>query len=177
MLHQRKLATIVLASACGCFSLLPHVGCDKLTSSSAQADRRTDEAITKALASPDAQSAQAALKQAVAEAADSPAAKARASAALAQAEYQRGAELIRSISEREIEADGLVFEIGQLGASLGTSNALIKGYKNYDPQQVKQEIAARVAEAQGGANQTVWLKEIGATLPTVSAADAGDLPP
>src|SRR5690242_11184004 len=106
MRPQRKLATLILGSVCS-ISLLSYTGCDKLQSPAAQADRRTDEAIERAVGQSDFAGKQRELKQALSEAADSPAARARASAALAQTEYQRGTEMLRAISEHEIEGDGL----------------------------------------------------------------------
>ncbi len=141
---------------------------------SAEADQSVREAIVK---SQEAQrkggeegqkEAQQILEGAVAKTDASNGTKAQAKSALGQLQLDAARATLRDSSRYEIEAGRLALEIAQLSDLVGRSNTLVEGYKQNDPQKVKESIDQQIAQAQGGADKAAWFTNEKMTIPTLA---------
>jgi len=115
------------------------------------------------------------LQQAAAQSNASPMAQARSNGMLAQVEMQMANDLLPRIDDGEVRMSQLITQIRQLGESISTANALIAGYRKYDPEDVKHAAATQQAAAAGDANNAEWIKNAAGNgakgLPTLSAVN------
>lgn len=152
------VSTALLAGGCG----------------SAEADQSVRDAIVK---SQEAQrkggdegqkEAQQILESAVQKTDASNGTKAQAKSALGQLQLDAARDTLRDSSRYEIEAGRLALEIAQLSNLVGRSNTLVEGYKQNDPQKVKESIDQQIAQAQGAADKPAWITNEKMTLPTLA---------
>jgi predicted metal-dependent phosphoesterase TrpH len=164
-LTKLALAVSVTAAAIGCDD--PH-----------QADRRVRETIEQSrlaqASGPEGQEkAQTLLQQAAAEANAAAATKAHAKGMLAQAEFDSAISRM-SNPQNGVDAGnraiaGLLFEIGQLGQQIGSSNSLVTTYRAYEPKSEREAVQQRIAEATGAPDKAAWIGEGGVAVPTLAA--------
>ncbi|HEY7086899.1 MAG TPA: hypothetical protein VH518_02350 [Tepidisphaeraceae bacterium] len=168
LLRWRTATVVLLVGVLG-------VGCDD-----SAADRKVREALraaqdTAAAAAPSEEGDQARanarklLETAAANTDASLGMRATAKAALAQSEFDAANRIIREIDRKEMELSRVAWETTQLALQVHTSGSAIAGYKLFDPKTVREAIATRIAEAQGGPDKPAWFTHGGATIPTLSA--------
>jgi hypothetical protein len=92
-----------------------------------------------------------------------------AKAAHAQAELEQANRLIIDIERKEIELRRVAFEILQLAVQIRASGSSASGYRQFNPNPAREQIAAKIAEAQGGAGKAAWFTHGDSTIPTLSA--------
>jgi hypothetical protein len=124
------------------------VGCDD-----ASADKQVRAELHKAYQHASAGTAEGltqakqVLDTAAANANASPAVQANAKALLAQVELEAARGAQRSIDERMMDVARHVADIAQLGQQISTTNALIAGYKQYDPRETLAAIQKNMVHA------------------------------
>jgi uncharacterized coiled-coil DUF342 family protein len=148
------------------------VGCD---SDVRRADRQVQQDLTRGIelvrdGSPESvQQATQIFEQAASNQVISVATRANAKALLAQSELERARTTQQKIDGLQIELARLVWEANQLAQQISTTNALVAGYRKYDPAEAKTNIEKSIADATGGPERPAWFTHDKTTLPTLSA--------
>ncbi len=166
-----RLAKVALLAACGAGIA---IGCDD----SHQADKRVQKTIEEsrlARLQPDgADKAQQLLNKAAADSDASPATRAHVKSLLGHAMVDAANERISNpddgIDAGNREIGRLMWEIGQLGQQIQTSNNLVGSYAQFEPKEAKDKAAADAAAVTGAPDKPIWVGENGAAIPTIAAA-------
>jgi hypothetical protein len=144
-------------------------GCDTAQNEADKEVRSTIQEARDARAEGNADAAQQKLTAAAGNAEASDAAKAAAKAALAQAELSNAREVVHKINEAELQLARVGWEIVQLSQQIHSSSVSVEGYQKYEPKVVREAIAQRIAEAQGGADKPAWFTHGNSVIPTLAA--------
>ena len=147
------------------------IGCDDTRS----ADRRVQNDLNRGIelaqqgTEQSIKQAQQVLETAASDSAASPATRANAKALLAQTELENARNAQREADRLQIELARLVWQADELGLQIGTTNALVAGYRKYDPQEARANIEKAIADATGGPEKPAWFTHENTTLPTLAA--------
>jgi hypothetical protein len=143
------------------------MGCDDRGT----ADKAVRQQLTRAreLTATDAEGARQLLTTAAANADASPAVRAAAQAALAQAELDAAHVALRAIDRTEMQLARSMWQIGQLAGQIHTGSSTAEGYSKYESKPARDALAEKIAEAEGGPSKAVWITHEGVTLPTLFA--------
>jgi hypothetical protein len=144
-------------------------GCDTAQNEADKEVRSTIQEARDARAEGNVDAAQQKLAAAAGNAEASDAAKAAAKAALAQAELSNAREVVHKINQAELQLARVGWEIVQLSQQIHSSSVSVEGYQKYEPKVVREAIAQRIAEAQGGADKPAWFTHGNAVIPTLAA--------
>ena len=161
--------TTLLATASLCLGFALLVGCDD-----ASADKQVRAELHKAYQHASAGTAEGltqakqVLDTAAANANASPAVQANAKALLAQVELEAARAAQRNIDERMMDVARHVADIAQLAQQISTTNALIAGYKQYDPRETLAAIQKNIADATGGPDKPAWFTHENTQIPTLA---------
>lgn len=170
MRASAKRLAILAAASVSLTGLM--VGCERLESESAQADRRVEASMREGqiqLRSGGFDAAIASLDKAVGESAASAAAKARANSLLGQAEYESATALLEKVNYTEIEIARMVWDLDRLANRLQSANAVVASSKNYDPKALLAEVDKNIAAAKGGSDKATWSIQDDVKIPTLNA--------
>jgi myosin heavy subunit len=157
---------------CSLLAALAVGGCD---TSSGKADKRIDDFIAQAMpkmdgADEDLSSAQKLLDSAARETDASLPQKIRAKALLAQIELQTAERVQPKIDQTQSRIDQLIWEINSMASQVQEHNQVAAALSTYDPAQLQASLKKIVSDAQGSADQPVWVKSDVGTVPTLAAA-------
>lgn len=147
-------------------------GCD---SDVRRADRQVQQELNRGIelaregSTESVQKATQIFEQAASNQSASLATRANAKGLLAQSELERARIAQQQIDSLQIELARLIWEANRLAQQISTTNALVAGYRKYDPAEAKRNIAKSIADATGGPQQPAWFTHENTTLPTLSA--------
>ncbi len=156
----------------GLASLLILSGCDEQS-----ADRKVQNDVDRshqlALGGTEESLSQARqlLESASTNASASPATQANAKALLAQIELEAARAAQRDIDRQMMDVSRLCSDITQLGQQIATTNALIAGYRRYDPQEALASIQQKIADATGGPDRAAWFTHENSQIPTLTVLE------
>ena len=157
---------------CSLLAALAVGGCD---TSSGKADKRINDFIAQAMpkldgADEDLSSAQKLLDSAARETDASLPEKIRAKALLAQIELQTAERVQPKIDQTQSRIDQLIWEINSMASQVQEHNQVAAALATYDPAQLQTSLKKIINDAQGSADQAVWVKSDVGTVPTLAAA-------
>lgn len=164
MLLYGKRSLILLSLASSAFV----AGCDD-QSADRQAQKDVERGHLLALGGTEESLTQSKqlLESASANAAASPAVQANAKSLLAQVELEAARAAQRDIDRQMMDLSRLVSEITQLSQQIATTNALVAGYRTYDPKAALASIEKNIADATGGPDKSAWFTHDDAQIPTL----------
>ncbi len=163
-----KIFSVLLSGA----SLLAVAGCD---TSSGKADKRIDDFIAQAVpkmdgADQDLSAAQKLLDSAARETDASLPQKIRAKALLAQIELQTAESIQPKIDKTQSQIDQLIWDINSMAYQVQEHNQVAAALGKYDPAQLQTSLKKIITDAQGSADQPIWVKSDTGSVPTLAAA-------
>jgi hypothetical protein len=165
-----KIFSVLLSGA----SLLAIGGCDN---AAGKADKRIDDFIAQAIpkmdgAEQDLSAAQKLLDNAARESDASLPQKIRAKALLAQIELQTAERVQPKIDQTQSQIDQLIWDINSMASQVQEHNQVAAALAKYDPAQLQTSLKKIISDAQGSADQPIWVKSEVGSVPTLAAARA-----
>ncbi len=148
------------SAACAAVSLSILSGCEKLEGDSARAGKKAEAALSQAVRQSDKpQAARSALELAAGETAAPAEVRVRAKSGLAADEQRQGERLMAQADRAQVELNGWLWQIDQIGARIAANNQAIADFKLLEPKQLLADAQSRVDAAQGSADKPTWMGE------------------